>query len=172
MKHCVQPSLVGSLLYTVLHFFTFDMLQTCILYINHKVSKGLEGLSIFWNHITWKDFSDLTLPSLKVGHWVVYSTSSEYWNFCIIVPLTSQVFPSLFSSRRVWSRIYWFPIWTVPIVLVGTWTIEYLTMICASQKSATMALWKRRNIATLESNANLDQLQKISNMAEKISQLI
>ena len=109
---------------------------------------------------------------LKVGHWVVYSTSSEYWNFCIIVPYTSQVFPFLFSSRRVWSRIYWFPIWTVPIVLVGTWTIEYLTMICASQKSATMAPWKRRNIATLESNANLDQLQKISNMAERISPLI
>ena len=129
-----------------------------------------------WNCL----FNAYTLPTniysvyhpLKVGHWVVYSTSSEYWNFCIIVPLTSQVFPSFFSSRRVWSRIYWFPIWTVPIVLVGTWTIEYLTTICASQKSATMAPWKRRNIATLESNANLDQLQKISNMAEKISQLI
>ena len=86
--------------------------------------------------------------------------------FASLCPHTSQVFPSLFSSRRVWSRIYWFPIWTVPIVLVGTWTIEYLTMICASQKSATMALWKRRNIATLESNANLDQLQKISNMVD------
>ena len=106
-----------------------------------------------------------TLSCVLYVFWVL-----EFLHHC--TTLTSQVFPSLFFSRRVWSRIYWFPIWTVPIVLVGTWTIEYLTMICASQKSATMALWKRRNIATLESNANLDQLQKISSMADSFSQLI
>ena len=77
-------------------------------------------------------------------------------------------FPIFLFSRRVWSQIYWFPIWTVPIVLVGTWTIEYLTTICASQKSATMAPWKRKNIAMLELNANLDQ-PPTSNMVKNHS---
>ena len=146
------------------------ILFPCILYRNIRLVEAYKVLPIS-NRIRPLVYLMLYHPLKVVGHWVVYSTSSEYWNFCIIVYLTSQVFPSLFSSRRVWSRIYWFPIWTVPIVLVGTWTIEYLTMICASQKSATMALWKRRNIATLESNANLDQLQKISSMADLKQQL-